>query len=120
MLTAAQQNRRLASCDQAARPPDHDQHHRKSEQQHSVLRRIEVAAELVARALGETGYRDFQAEKGVADVYTLSANQAEAIVSMQLGSLANLERETLRGEHANMAGRAGLDRDDKGSGPGPE
>jgi DNA gyrase subunit A len=66
------------------------------------LQAIEVAAELVARALGEVGFRDFQSEKGVAAVYNLSANQSEAIVSMQLGSLANLERESLRGEHAKL------------------
>ncbi len=67
-----------------------------------ALQAIEVPAELVARALGEIGYKDFQLEKGVADVYHLSANQSEAIVSMQLGSLANLERESLRGEHAKL------------------
>jgi DNA gyrase subunit A len=67
-----------------------------------ALQAIEVAAELVARALGEVGFRDFQSEKGVAGLYNLSANQAEAIVSMQLGSLANLERESLRGEHAKL------------------
>ena len=67
-----------------------------------ALQEIEVPAELVARALGELGFRDFQEEKGTAEVYRLSANQAEAIVSMQLGSLANLERETLRGEHQKL------------------
>jgi DNA gyrase subunit A len=67
-----------------------------------ALQAIEVPAELVARALGDVGFKDFQSEKGVADVYTLSANQAEAIVSMQLGSLANLERESLRGEHSKL------------------
>ncbi len=67
-----------------------------------ALQAIEVPAELVARALGDLGYKDFQSEKGVAEVYHLSANQAEAIVSMQLGSLANLERESLRGEHAKL------------------
>jgi DNA gyrase subunit A len=67
-----------------------------------ALQAIEVAAELIARALGEVGFRDFQSEKGVAPLYNLSANQSEAIVSMQLGSLANLERETLSGEHAKL------------------
>jgi DNA gyrase subunit A len=67
-----------------------------------ALQKIEVAAELIARALGEVGFKDFQSEKGVADVYSLSANQSEAIVSMQLGSLANLERESLRGEHTKL------------------
>jgi DNA gyrase subunit A len=34
--------------------------------------------------------------------YRTAANQAEAIVAMQLGSLANLERENLRGEHKKL------------------
>jgi DNA gyrase subunit A len=67
-----------------------------------ALQAIEVPAELVARALGEVGFKDFKSEKGVAGVYNLSANQSEAIVSMQLGSLANLEREALGGEHAKL------------------
>jgi DNA gyrase subunit A len=67
-----------------------------------ALQAINVPAELIGRALGDIGFKDFQSEKGVADVYNLSANQAEAIVSMQLGSLANLEREALRGEHAKL------------------
>src|SRR5271163_1352039 len=36
-----QYDRRLACRDQAARPPNHDQHHGKPEQQHAVLGRIE-------------------------------------------------------------------------------
>jgi DNA gyrase subunit A len=67
-----------------------------------ALQAIEVPAELIARALGEIGFKDFQVEKGIAEVYSLSANQSEAIVSMQLGSLANLERESLSGEHAKL------------------
>ncbi|MEX2286993.1 MAG: DNA gyrase C-terminal beta-propeller domain-containing protein, partial [Planctomycetaceae bacterium] len=66
------------------------------------LQQIDVPAELVARSLGADGFRSFQEEKGVAENYQLSANQAEAIVSMQLGSLANLERENLGGEHRKL------------------
>ena len=62
------------------------------------LRQMEVPSTMVSRALGQDGFRSFQDEHGVNDVYTLSANQTEAIVSMQLGSLANLEREKLQGE----------------------
>src|SRR2546421_3491472 len=36
---------RLARADEAARLPDHDQHHGEAEDQHAVLRRIEVVAE---------------------------------------------------------------------------
>ncbi|MFN0195712.1 MAG: DNA gyrase subunit A, partial [Planctomycetaceae bacterium] len=66
------------------------------------LQTIEVPSEMLARALGEEGFRIYQEEQGVAPVYRLSANQAEAIVSMQLGSLANLERDNLVGEHRKL------------------
>lgn len=63
------------------------------------LQAIKVPAELIERALGADGFSMFQDEQGVFEAYSLSANQSEAIVSMQLGSLANLERENLQGEH---------------------
>lgn len=66
------------------------------------LQEIDIPAEMVARALGEDGFRVFQDEKGAAEAYQLSAKQSEAIVSMQLGSLANLEREQLQGEHRKL------------------
>ncbi len=66
------------------------------------LQLIQIPGPLVARALGDEGYRIFQDEYGVRETYSLSANQAEAIVSMQLGSLANLEREKLGDEHGRL------------------
>lgn len=66
------------------------------------LQQIAIPAELVARALGEAGYRAMQDEVGVRETYSLSGNQTEAIVSMQLGSLANLEREKLAEEHQKL------------------
>ncbi len=66
------------------------------------LQEIAVPAPMVARALGEAGFAMYQSENGVRDAYSLSANQAEAIVSMQLGSLANLERDNLQGEHGKL------------------
>ena len=66
------------------------------------LQQIQVPAELVARALGEEGFQNFLQEYGERSEYSLSANQAEAIVSMQLGSLANLEREKLQGEYQKL------------------
>jgi DNA gyrase subunit A len=66
----------------------------------TALQDIPVPSELVARALGTDGFEEYQLEQGEAEVYFLSTNQAEAIVSMQLGSLANLEREKLQGEHS--------------------
>lgn len=66
------------------------------------LQQIQVPAPLVKRALGDDGFAMYQAEVGDKPNYSLSANQAEAIVSMQLGSLANLEREKLRDEHSKL------------------
>ncbi|MCH2590139.1 MAG: DNA gyrase subunit A [Planctomycetales bacterium] len=66
------------------------------------LQQMRVDAQLVARALGEEGYAAFCDEREQAESYTLSAKQAEAIVSMQLGSLANLEREQLHNEYAGL------------------
>ena len=66
------------------------------------LQEMEVPAALVARSLGEEGFVAFQQERGEAASYPLSAKQAEAIISMQLGSLANLEREQLREEYTGL------------------
>ncbi len=66
------------------------------------LQEIEVAAELLARALGDEGFALYQEDHGVRATYSLSANQSEAIVSMQLGSLANLERDSLIGEYRSL------------------
>jgi DNA gyrase subunit A len=66
------------------------------------LQAIKIDGGLIERALGSVGYSMFQDEQGVYEAYSLSANQTEAIVSMQLGSLANLERENLQGEHNHL------------------
>lgn len=67
-----------------------------------ALQTVPIPSEMVARALGEGGFSEYQLEQGVQEEYFLSANQSEAIVSMQLGSLANLEREKLQGEHGSL------------------
>ncbi|MBM3969168.1 MAG: DNA gyrase subunit A [Planctomycetes bacterium] len=66
------------------------------------LQQIAVPGGLIARALGDDGYRLFQDENGVRETYSLSPNQSEAIVSMQLGSLANLERDKLIEEFGKL------------------
>ena len=66
------------------------------------LQLIEVPGALIARAVGDSAFEMFREEYGTKENYTLSANQAEAIVSMQLGSLANLEHEKLRDEHTKL------------------
>ncbi len=67
-----------------------------------ALQTIPIPSALVSRALGEDGFKAFVLENGEAPDYSLSPNQSEAIVSMQLGSLANLEREKLVGEHQHL------------------
>ena len=66
------------------------------------LQQIQVPAPLVKRALSDDGYAMYISEVGEKPSYSLSANQSEAIVSMQLGSLANLEREKLDEEHTKL------------------
>jgi len=66
------------------------------------LQGMQVDGKLIERALGEAGFKEYQNEQGVHEYYSLSSNQAEAIVSMQLGSLANLEREKLSDEHKEL------------------
>jgi len=66
------------------------------------LQQIDVPREMVEQALGKDGFAVLLEESGDHENYRLSRNQAEAIVSMQLGSLANLERENLQGEHRKL------------------
>jgi DNA gyrase subunit A len=67
-----------------------------------ALQTIPIPSALVSRALGDDGFKAFVLENGEATDYFLSLNQSEAIVSMQLGSLANLEREKLVAEHQHL------------------
>jgi DNA gyrase subunit A len=67
-----------------------------------ALQTIPIPSALVARALGDDGFKAFVLENGEETDYFLSLNQSEAIVSMQLGSLANLEREKLVAEHQHL------------------
>lgn len=69
------------------------------------LQNMEVAAALLKRAIGDEGFASLQQELGLTDVYRMTEAQAEAVVRLQLGQLANLERDeilkefnTLRGE----------------------
>jgi DNA gyrase subunit A len=68
----------------------------------AALMGVEVPAQMMERALGESGFKIFQEERGVASVYRLSAVQADAILRMTLGQLVNLEQEKLAGEHAEL------------------
>ena len=63
---------------------------------------IECPASMLERAFGEDGFKVFQEERGEADVYNLTAVQADAILKMTLGQLVNLEQEKLQGQHAKL------------------
>ena len=63
---------------------------------------VEAPASMMQRALGDAGFAIFQSERGVSDVYRLTAVQADAILRMTLGQLVNLEQERLAGEHAEL------------------
>ena len=66
------------------------------------LMQIETPAALLERALGEEGFASFQSDRGVSENYTLTPVQADAILRMTLGSLVNLEQETLAGEFQKL------------------
>jgi len=68
----------------------------------AALMQISCPAALLQRALGEAGFAVFQAERGVADVYFLTAVQADAIIRMTLGQLVNLEEQRLGEEHRKL------------------
>jgi DNA gyrase subunit A len=63
---------------------------------------IKTPAALLQRALGEAGFAEYQLERGVAEEYSLTPVQADAILRMTLGQLVNLEQEKLVDEHAKL------------------
>ncbi len=67
-----------------------------------ALMAIETPGALLQRALGDQGYAQFQEERGVAESYSLTPVQADAILRMTLGQLVNLEQEKLANEHAAL------------------
>ncbi len=60
---------------------------------------VECPASMMQRALGESGYAEFQRDRGVADIYRLTSLQTDAILRLTLGQLAGLEQEKLADEH---------------------
>jgi DNA gyrase subunit A len=67
-----------------------------------ALMRIKTPGAMLKRALGDEGYTQFQQERGVAEEYSLTPVQADAILRMTLGQLVNLEQEKLGDEHAKL------------------
>ena len=63
---------------------------------------IECPAAMMERALGDTGFKVFQEERGEASVYNLTGIQADAILKMTLGQLVNLEQEKLSNNHQTL------------------
>ncbi|WP_020470287.1 DNA gyrase subunit A [Zavarzinella formosa] len=63
-----------------------------------------VAATVLGRALGEEAFTALQREIGVLDEYHMTEQQAEAIVRLQIGQLANLERDEIFREYAGLRG----------------
>ncbi len=66
------------------------------------LQNLAVAAAVLRRALGEDHFAALQREIGVHDSYHLTEAQAEAVVRMQLGQLAALERDEIVKEYNNL------------------
>jgi DNA gyrase subunit A len=66
------------------------------------LMQIKAPAAMLQRALGDEGFGQFQKERGVAEDYSLTPVQADAILKMTLGQLVNLEQEKLGEEHATL------------------
>ncbi|MFP6693568.1 MAG: DNA gyrase subunit A, partial [Pirellulales bacterium] len=66
------------------------------------LMQLDCPGAMLARALGDEGYRSFQEEHGISENYHLTPVQADAILKMTLGQLVNLEQEKLGGEHKKL------------------
>ncbi len=69
------------------------------------LQNLEVAASLLDRALGHENFVALQSELGVAASYRMTEAQAEAVVRLQLGQLAALERDEIVKEYNELRGQ---------------
>ncbi len=69
------------------------------------LQNMQVAAALLKRAIGDEGFAALQQELGLTDVYRMTEAQAEAVVRLQLGQLANLERDEILKEFNALRGQ---------------
>jgi DNA gyrase subunit A len=66
------------------------------------LQNLAVASAVLERALGTEHFAALQREIGVHDVYRMSEAQAEAVVRLQLGQLAALERDEIFKEYNDL------------------
>ncbi|HXG13148.1 MAG TPA: DNA gyrase subunit A [Gemmataceae bacterium] len=69
------------------------------------LQNLAVAAALMERALGAEHFAALQREIGVQESYRMSEAQAEAVVRLQLGQLAALERDEIVKEYNDLRGK---------------
>ncbi|MGH7222588.1 MAG: DNA gyrase C-terminal beta-propeller domain-containing protein, partial [Gemmataceae bacterium] len=66
------------------------------------LQGLEVAATVLSRALGDEHFQALQREIGVLPSYHMTEAQTEAVVRMQLGQLAALERDEILKEYNDL------------------
>jgi DNA gyrase subunit A len=66
------------------------------------LQNLAVAAAVLRRALGDDNFAALQREIGVHDSYRMTEAQAEAVVRLQLGQLAALERDEIVKEYSAL------------------
>jgi DNA gyrase subunit A len=66
------------------------------------LQGMEVSAAVMARALGEDNFQALQRAIGALPIYRMTEQQAEAVVRMQLGQLARLQRDEILREYSEL------------------
>src|SRR5262249_26092310 len=66
------------------------------------LQAMQVAAPVLQRAIGEAAFAALTRELGASDVYQMTEQQAEAVVRLQLGQLAALERDEIYKEYSGL------------------
>src|SRR5262249_35133562 len=69
------------------------------------LQDLAVAASVLERALGAEHFTALRREIGTHDAYQMTEQQAEAVVRMQLGQLAALERDEIFKEYNDLRGQ---------------
>lgn len=69
------------------------------------LQNMGVAAAVLERALGADNFAALQSEIGVQAAYNMTEAQADAVVRLQLGQLAALERDEILKEYGDLRGK---------------
>ncbi len=68
------------------------------------LQEMQVTANMLKVAIGEAAFAALQRELGALDVYQMTEKQADAVVRLQLGQLAALERDDIFKEYSGIRG----------------